>query len=191
MSAESRTLVVGIGSMLGDDQAGWLVAGQLAEWVGREHVKLATVPLDLIDWLDGVETLHVIDACRSSDPIGTVHRLSWSQLRESNEVDLSEMAFGGKGTHDFDLPAVMMLAEETQRLPAHVTIWAVTGSDFELGDRVNPAVLSAVERVAVQLASETRIRAGHQTQKSALWESMPTLSESASNSSHASESNHA
>ena len=130
-----RTLLVGVGSMLGDDHVGWLAAERLAEelanesraarGVGDTFVKLATVPLDVLDWLDGVQQLHVIDACRSDQPVGTIHRLRWSDLSGSSGGKVAELPLqlGGQTTHDFGIVDVLRLAEQMHRLPREVVIW--------------------------------------------------------------------
>lgn len=65
MSRTPNSLVVGIGSSHGADTIGW----QVARWLEREStahwdVKLALVPSDLLDWLDGRPALTLIDAAR-------------------------------------------------------------------------------------------------------------------------------
>lgn len=65
MSRNLNSLVVGIGSSHGADTIGW----QVARWLASEHiahwdVKLAIVPSDLLDWLDGRQALALIDAAR-------------------------------------------------------------------------------------------------------------------------------
>ncbi len=81
MVAEEKRLFVGIGSPHGDDQAGWLLAdllrGQFAS-AGGILVRQAVVPADILDWLNGVEHLHVCDACTTGSPAATLHRWEWN-----------------------------------------------------------------------------------------------------------------
>ncbi len=65
LSRDLNSLVVGIGSSHGTDTIGW----EVARWLERESiahwdVKLAMVPSDLLDWLDGRQALALIDAAR-------------------------------------------------------------------------------------------------------------------------------
>ena len=71
--------VVGLGSPHGDDQAGW----RLADWLqqrtmpeGVEVVVASDVP-DLLELCDGCQTMILVDACRSGQPAGSVHRYDW------------------------------------------------------------------------------------------------------------------
>lgn len=82
MNNRQETLLVGLGSPHGDDQAGWLVAEALADRVDVPphcRVRQAAVPVDMLDWLDEIHTLHIIDACRGESVIGTVHRQVWTE----------------------------------------------------------------------------------------------------------------
>lgn len=208
MSAGLRILVVGVGSMFGDDQAGWLVAGQLTGTTaaGRHHpsaagpfekdlggvgsedpsvddscsgsshgcalqphsesegvdlsgtcsVRLATVPFDILDWMEGIDELHLIDACRSEQPAGTVRRLDWAEQREQivGGPDDGILQLGGQSSHDFGLAQVLQLAEVTQRLPPKVIIWAIDGQNFTLDHVVSPAVSLAADSLLVSLRKE-------------------------------------
>ena len=157
-----KSLVTGVGSMFGDDQIGWLVAGQIAESLqqGRlsgDHdiqAKLATVPLDIIDWLGELTRLDVIDACESQNVAGTVHRLDLAALRRLNADDGTLFRLGNSSTHDFGLTEVLDLAAQTNRLPETVVIWAVDGQSFELGCTMTPEVEAVAPEVAATILSE-------------------------------------
>ena len=59
------TLVVGIGSPYGDDQAGWIIVQQLRNLHNSTHstIRQAAAPANVLDWLDKVERLIICDAC--------------------------------------------------------------------------------------------------------------------------------
>ncbi|MGI9427921.1 MAG: hypothetical protein ACR2NM_04645, partial [Bythopirellula sp.] len=100
----ARTLIVGIGSPHGDDQAGWLVAERLATDLDHDNiaVRKATSPVQLLDWLDSIDRLVVCDACRGLGDVGELRRWLWPS---------PELADGSwSGTHDFSLIAVLQLA---------------------------------------------------------------------------------
>jgi hypothetical protein len=71
--------VVGVGSPdRGDDGAGPAVARRVERAVGGTAgvtIVAGTDPLHLLDAVAGVAEVHVVDACRSGAPPGTVHRL--------------------------------------------------------------------------------------------------------------------
>ncbi len=56
-------IVIGIGSPHGDDRAGWEVIDRLHDVVPQRIVlRKASVPHDLLDWLDVTTETHLIDA---------------------------------------------------------------------------------------------------------------------------------
>lgn len=119
----NRTLVVGLGSSHGEDQAGWLVADQLARLAGRPDslpdctVRRALIPLDLLDWLGGVERLVLCDACEAIDEPGRLHRWTWPDPAIAGCRSLT--------SHDFDLSNVLQMAAVLGQLPREVTIWGI------------------------------------------------------------------
>ena len=81
MTETARTLIVGLGSDHGDDRAGWLVAEQLTaidDISAATIVRKAVIPLDLINWLDDVDTLHIADACEMDSGETAVRRFCWA-----------------------------------------------------------------------------------------------------------------
>ncbi len=88
MSNPPQTLFVGLGSPHGDDQIGWLIADRLAAergLPGTVAVRKAAIPLDLLDWLEGVDCLHVCDALQGPTTFGEVQRWEWADASLSPE----------------------------------------------------------------------------------------------------------
>lgn len=145
-----RTLIVGLGSDFGDDRLGWIAAERLAEQLPTCRVCRVRAPLDLLDHLDGVERLHVIDACRGAGPAGTIVRRDWPA------DDIATVRF--VGTHDFGLVAALQLAERLQRLPPRVTIWCVEATaDAEpptVASPLSPVVAAVVDDLTLRIAAE-------------------------------------
>jgi hydrogenase maturation protease len=159
----SRTLVVGIGSPHGDDQAGWLVAERLADdpGIGTESVlkgtkasghcptvivRKATSPGELLVWLDGLDRLVICDACRGLGRVGAVREWTWP-VHEFADAAWS-------GTHDLPLPAVLELAQRLRRLPPRVTIWSVEGASNDALAAVSPEVAAALPSLVDQIKNE-------------------------------------
>lgn len=111
------TLIVGLGSDHGDDQAGWRAAERLARIPGAPVVRLARSPCDLLDWLDGVERLVVCDACQPNGVPGAVHRWDWP----TDELSRLHSA----SSHDLGLAQVLSLASCLGRLPPRVVVWGI------------------------------------------------------------------
>jgi len=155
MTEPRPLLIVGIGSDLGDDRAGRLVAERLATALPNRPVRSLRHPAALLDLLEGVERLHVVDACRGLGDSGTIRRSDWPA------AELATVHFGG--THDLDLVSVLRLAERLQLLPRHTTIWCIEARDIaeqEGFSEPSIEVMAAVERVVQSIACEIQ-RAGN------------------------------
>ncbi|MFH5804320.1 hydrogenase maturation protease [Alienimonas sp. DA493] len=137
------TLAIGLGSAHGDDRAGWLLVERLAERVPGLAVQQARHPLNLLDWLDGVERLILCDAAEPAGRPGRVRRFVWPapELAERRTRD----------THGVSLPAVLALAAEMQTLPAQVEIWTVEASRCEPTADPSPPVVAAVAAAAERI----------------------------------------
>ncbi len=146
---DATTLIVGIGSPHGDDQAGWLVARKLAERLpSTVTVRIARSPSELLNWLDGVERLIICDACQAGDAAGTIRRWQWP-ADELNEVRWSS-------THDMPLPAALSLAERLEQMPNDVVIWSVEADDTTLISTESAKVSAAVDHLACRIEQELR-----------------------------------
>lgn len=142
------TLIVGIGSPHGDDQAGWQIAERLACQLDPEHVEVraAASPIQLVDWLDDVDRLILCDACRGMGRVGQIRRWTWPT------PELQEVLWSG--THNFSLPAVLQLAERLERLPPDVAIWSVEGAASDAMSAVSAEVAEVLPGMADGIAKE-------------------------------------
>lgn len=143
-----RTLIVGIGSPHGDDQAGWQVAERLVGTFDQAEVDVRQIasPAKLLDWLEGVERLVICDACRGLGQVGQVRRWKWPA------AELQEVAWSG--THDVSLPAVLRLADRLERLPAEVAIWAVEGAPRKVMGTISVQVAAALPQLSEGITNE-------------------------------------
>ena len=111
-------VVAGFGSPHGDDQAGWKVIARLAR---QPELPARIVPIQegtqLVDELEGCRKLIVIDACRSSGPVGTISRFRWPDPRIRQHHDHS--------THEIGLCNALELAEQLGRIPPHVEVFGI------------------------------------------------------------------
>lgn len=182
-SRRDDTLIVAIGSSHGDDQAAWRVADLLDLSLHEiSQIRKASVPLNMINWLSGVERLHIIDACAGGGKIGDLLRIEWTRMergRRETSVradtlqhssspavtdtdDPSES--GGKGfqlsmlravgTHDFDVPSVLDLSAKLSLLPRCVTIWAIIGRNFAPHQAMSTVVESQLPLIAQTIRKE-------------------------------------
>jgi hydrogenase maturation protease len=152
MISEPQTLLVGIGSPFGDDQAGWLIARTVAaKSFANVTVRCARSPAEMLDWVAPNCRLIVCDACHVAGDVGVWHCWQWPS------EELPNMVFSG--THDLGLLYVLQLAQQLGRLSLPVTIWGIEVADVPPlanmeSEELSPQVARAVELVATQLAQE-------------------------------------
>lgn len=136
-----RILVVGIGSAHGDDQAGWRLIDTL---VSRNHasaeLRKASVPHDMMDWMDGCESLHVVDACDSEN---AVRRLDVSSGDISSPVKTRS-----SNSHQIGVGGVIELAKSLGLLPKRVMLWAIPGKEFFPNGDIGGQCMEQVELCA-------------------------------------------
>jgi hydrogenase maturation protease len=143
----SGTLIVGVGSPAGDDQAGWKAVELLGPRLpaGARACALRE-PTHLLDVLEGCERLILIDAVLSGRAPGAVCRLVWP----CPEVE----ALFGASSHGLGLGAVLALADRLGRLPARVVLFGVEGQVWGPDEGVSPAVTAALPGLCEQLERE-------------------------------------
>lgn len=162
------TLVIGVGSPHGDDQAGWEVVKRLggdfkeisSHSAGQQQLvyfRTAVVPPDMLDWLDGVDTAHVIDACIGGhsavqrfqieaadaqlrifavaaggvDPKKSTAKPIGSERREISFEQLPKLR--SASTHHFQVIDVLQLAAALGKLPAEIHLWTIAIEDAHPG----------------------------------------------------------
>ena len=108
-------------------------------------VRIAMTPVDLLDWIEGYDTLHLCDACRGdagdgSDRLPAVYRWSWPDEHIAQQ--------GWSGSHDLGLPAVLRLASELGTAPPKIILWGLDARD---GDMCDQLVAEAVRRISSEL----------------------------------------
>jgi len=134
----ARRLIVGLGSPIGDDAAGWHVVDEIARIAPAERAQRIAHPADLLDLLSDVDELIVCDACRGPDLPGTVREWSWPLPDEF-------VRHTPRNSHQMGLIEVLQLAEQLGDLPAKVGVWTI-----EAGDCADIEALSDTARVAVR-----------------------------------------
>ena len=144
----SLTLVVGVGSPHGDDQAGWRTATLLKEHLDHDDLRVhhASSPIQILDWLDGVECLIVCDACRGIGQAGELRRFEWPSDQITTPV--------WSGSHDFSLTASLQLAQRLGRLPQQVIIWAIEATIGQSLEDLSQPVAAAVPVLVDQIVEE-------------------------------------
>lgn len=145
MNTIPRTLVAGIGSPHGDDQAGWQVIRELRDSHLATDVefRITRSPADLLDWLEDRHNVIIIDACQGLGQPGEWRRLDWP----ASELATCLTA----GTHDFSLPAALTLATQLNRLPSQVEIWMIEARTDQVGEAMSGDVLTGLPGLVAAL----------------------------------------
>lgn len=145
--------VVGMGSLAGDDRAGWRVIELLSQrqatgQLPADRVQFARVgpPEELLNLLPVRRRLLIVDACRGVLAPGQWARYAWPALHLVHTT----------GGHNLPLVDVLELAEALGLLPPRCEIWCVGGSDFRMDAPLTPPVEEAAGRLADLLAAELK-----------------------------------
>lgn len=159
VTVQRSKLFIGVGSPHGDDQIGWHVADALSKVENlsqRVTIRKAAIPLDLLDWLEGVEFLGLCDAVESSSRVGSLMRWEWNngQSGSFSEVLPALMRLKSQGSHDFDLPSVLDLAARLNRLPSRIVVWTVSAKQFEPGAALSETLRTRFDSLCDQIAAE-------------------------------------
>lgn len=137
------SLVIGVGNTdRGDDAAGVLVARALD---GARVVELRDCS-SLLDAWEPVDEVIVVDSMRSGRKPGAI-------VRFDGLVDRLP-ARNFPSTHSFGLAESLELGRALGRLPRRLTIYGIEGTEFGVGTDPSPAVVAAVEQLAVDLNGE-------------------------------------
>jgi hydrogenase maturation protease len=144
-------LVLGLGnSIMTDDGFGVRAVNTLSS---RYHfqgevtlVDGGTLGLDLLPYLEGVESLLIIDALDMRKEPGRIFRL------EGEEVP---RAFASKlSVHQMGLQDLLAVAELQGHVPNRLVVWGVQPESIEMGTELTPAVKKAVVAVIDNILDE-------------------------------------
>lgn len=186
--APQTLYVIGIGSPHGEDIAGWEVIKQLktklpgvaGNVVTSERssiartdaieLRTASVPHDMLDWLDPHSPMHIVDARLGGKRL--LGRFAVRQQEKSTELELVAASDNGTpthcmkfseiaenlrsgSTHQFDLLSVLQLSATLGKLPKQLTLWTVPIMSSEFGcvsDETNAAIHECAQQIAKELA---------------------------------------
>jgi hydrogenase maturation protease len=133
-------LILGLGSPHGDDQLGWEAIDRL-----RPHLPAGIIAhkvrdgIDLLECLEGQDSVIVIDAVAPAGQPGTIRSFQWPCPELARCVVLS--------THGVGLVEALQLAEALGRLPWRVNIYTIEASNRALGDSMSPEIAHRLDRL--------------------------------------------
>jgi hydrogenase maturation protease len=142
--SDARVVVIGVGnSFRCDDAAGLEVARRLEH---DEDVRVVEREGDLAGLLDlwnEASSVIIVDSASSGAAPGTIHRF------DAIADPLPTGVFSS--THAFGVAEVVELGRALDRLPESLTVYAIEGARFEVGQDLSPEVEAAVAQLASTL----------------------------------------
>jgi hydrogenase maturation protease len=141
-------LILGCGNPdRSDDAAGLLVAQRLGQ-LGVEAHEQPGEMLALMDAWSGAAEVILIDAVMSGAPPGEITRWDGAAPLPREPFRCS--------THALGVAEAVELARALGRLPPKLILYGIEGMKFDRGGPVSPEVADAVERLAQDIARQTR-----------------------------------
>lgn len=140
--------VLGIGSPFGDDQLGWIVAESLIPDLAHLPISIEAHDrpgMRLLELMNKATFVFLIDAIKSEDKIGTIHRLHNDEIL-SVEDRLS--------THNIGIAQALALGKALTTLPENIILYGITINIVTLETSISLPVRKAIEQVIVQLKNE-------------------------------------
>ncbi len=135
--------------MRGDDAVGLLAARRIRQQAGDkvEVIEAEMAGVDLVELMDGAQAVILIDAARSGQAPGTIHRLDASARPISGRMI-------PRSSHALGTVDALELARAMGALPAAVIVYGVEAGNTEAGQPLSPAVAKALDQVVDRIIQD-------------------------------------
>ena len=146
----SRIRIIGLGNgMRGDDAVGLLVAHRLRQEIGDrvDVIEAEMAGVDLVELMKGANVVFLIDAARSGQAPGTIHRL------DGSAGSISAPIFP-RSSHALGTADALELARAMGVLPATVIVYGVEVENTEVGRPLSSAVAKVLEQVVGRIVQD-------------------------------------
>ena len=146
----SRIRNIGLGNgMRGDDAVGLLVARRLRREVEDrvDVIEAEMAGVDLVELMKGANVVILIDAARSGQAPGTIHRLDAS-------VGPIGRGIFPQSSHALGTVDSLELARAMGVLPATVIVYGVEAENTEAGQRLSPPVAKALNQIVARIVQD-------------------------------------
>lgn len=143
--------VIGLGNeSRGDDAVGLLAARRLRERLGNraEVIEAEMVGVEILDLMEGGRVVILIDAARSGQAPGTIHRL------DASAVPIAPQIFP-RSSHAIGAVAALELARALGALPSTVIVYGIEAGPTEAGQPLSPPVAQALDEVVARIVEES------------------------------------
>jgi hydrogenase maturation protease len=150
----SAIRIIGLGNgMRGDDAVGLMAARRIRQEVGDpvEVIEAEMAGVDLIELMKGAHSVMLIDAARSGQAPGTIHRL------DASAGPIGSRMFP-RSSHALGTVDTLELARAMGVLPATVIVYGIEAGNTEAGQPLSPSVAKALDQVVQQVVQECEAR---------------------------------
>ena len=150
----SAIRIIGLGNgMRGDDAVGLLAARRLRQEVDDkvEVIEAEMAGVDLIELMKGAHSVMLIDAARSGQAPGTIHRL------DASASPIGSQMFP-RSSHALGPVDAIELARAMGVLPATVIVYGVEVGNTEVGQPLSPPAATALDQVVDQIVQDCEAR---------------------------------
>lgn len=146
-----KKLLLGVGNLLLTDEGIGIHAIQRIVEGNRlpeeiEIVDGGTAGLALLYYLEGVETLVIIDAVETGGPAGTIVRLAGEQIPAYMSLKVSP--------HEITLPDFLAAAQLRDLYPKEVVVWGMQPHSLEVGVELSAAVEARLDLLIEYVVDE-------------------------------------
>lgn len=135
--------IIGLGNLMrGDDAVGLLAASRLRQELGdrAEVIEAEMAGVDIVELMKGVRVAILIDAARSGQRSGTIHRL------DASTGPIGVGMFPSSG-HALGVSEALELARVLGVLPKTVIVYGIEVGHTEAGQPLSPQVAKALDEV--------------------------------------------
>ena len=152
-SRSSSIRIIGLGNELrGDDAVGLLAARRLRQAVGNraEVIEAEMAGVDLIELMKGARVVILIDAARSAQTPGIIHRL------DASDSPIGVQVFP-HSSHAIGISDALELARAMGVLPARVIVYGIEAGNTETGQALSSPVAKALDEVVGRVIRECEV----------------------------------
>lgn len=153
VSRKSRSAsirIIGLGNELrGDDAVGLLVARRLRQAIGHraQVIEAEMAGVDLIELMNGGRVVFLIDAARSGQNPGMIHRL------DASNSPIGKRIFP-HSSHALGISDALELARAMGVLPPRVIVYGIEAGNTEAGQALSFPVAKALDEVGELIIQE-------------------------------------
>ena len=143
--------IIGLGNLLrGDDAVGLLAARRLRERVGDriEVVEAEMAGVEILELMAGARVVMLVDAARSGQVPGTIHRL------DPSATPISPTLFP-HSSHALNASDALELGRTLGSLPPTVIVYGIEVGDTSAGRPLSTQVARALDEVVEQILRES------------------------------------